>query len=207
MMPILIAASTNRLTFTPNEYPLDSLDVEVSRDGEDIELANNPVGDDDNSRYVLDLAADECAVGMYRFAWVLTLGDSVRYDVEYVECVEVEPGELLATPTDMRTFGYDEGDSMLVRATARVKSHLRSRSVDLSDPSLELRELVCSIAYRMARGAAGLEQGIASESADGAQVSYGVQAYQGITDITPPEKARLAELFPKVPRVIWTDPQ
>jgi hypothetical protein len=207
MMPTIIAASTNRVTYTPDPYPLDSISVEVDRDGVAVTLSNSIVDDSENESYYIDLEAEDCVVGLYRFVWLLGLDGAVLADVMYSECVEVAAGELIATPTDLRTYGYDEGDSMLARAAARVRSHLNRRSVDLSDPSPELRELVCAIAYRMARGAAGLEQGLASESADGAQVSYGVQAYQGITDLTPSEQTRLNSLFPRIPSVIWTDPQ
>lgn len=206
-MPTLVAASTNRMTYTPDSYPLDAIALEVERDGLAVELTNSIVDDLENKRYYIDVEAEEAIEGLYRFAWLIELDGAVRRDVEYAECIEVEPGELIATPTDLRTFGYTDGDSMLARAAVRVRSHLSRRSVDLSTPSPELRELVCAIAYRMARGAAGLEQGIASESADGAQVSYGIQAYQGLTDLTPSEKARLDKLFPRTPRVIWTDPQ
>ena len=208
-MPTLIAASTNRVYYTPDTYPLDTLTLSVERDDVAVAIGGSVQDDATNERYYIDLQSSECVVGMYRFAWLLSLDTSVRTDVEYAECVEVEPGELIATPTDLRTYGYADGDSMLVRAAARVKAYLRPRAsaIPVFDGTYPepLVELVCSIAYRLASTPDAVTQGVRNEQAGGEQVTWGADAYAGTSSLTSAEMTALDRMYPRMPHTINLD--
>jgi hypothetical protein len=270
MMPTLIAASTNRVIYTPSEYPLSSLTVTATRDGDAVTLTGSVTPDDDNERYYLDMTVAESVQGLYRFAWVATLGSVVRTDVEYAICVEGERIDLLASPNDLVDFGYVDSDGvpsgwqMLPRASERVRRftdqtvtyveddevvlyqpyRLPQRPVvsvssvknsdgeelDASDWTLKpagfldisqntgpvtvtyshgfetlpgkLTELVCSIASRMAASTDSLAQGVRSEQAGGEMITYGADAYAGVTSLTSEEKVSLDRLFTRLPRTV-----
>ena len=71
----------------------------------------------------------------------------------------------------------------------------------------ELVEVVCAVAARMAATPSGLASGIASESADGEQITYGSDAFGGVTELTSAEKRVLDRIFPhtrSVPSVAVT---
>jgi hypothetical protein len=71
----------------------------------------------------------------------------------------------------------------------------------------DLAEVVCSIASRMASAPAGLRNGIQSESADGESITWGGDAYGGVTELTTAEKRVLDRIFPHtraVPKTITT---
>lgn len=119
---------------------------------------------------------------------------------------------MLATADDLTAFGYDAVTvaPLLVRADARVRGYLRRRALaqavlagGIATP--ELREHMCAIASRMAATPSDADKGdllagVRSQTSGSESVTWGAEAYAGVTDLTATEKSRLDEMFPVLPR-------
>lgn len=113
---------------------------------------------------------------------------------------------MFATTDDLVTYGYDVAiATMLPRADKRVRGYLvrRASAVGLfADDAVippALAECVCAIADRMSSTDSKVGKGVQQETAGGQSVTFGGQAYAGLTDLTAAEKVRLDELFPRMP--------
>lgn len=124
------------------------------------------------------------------------------------------PLPALATPADVRDFGYDidKVSPLLYRASTRVRGYLRHRrsaaalwaATPLYSP--ELAEVVCTIANRIASTPASLIEGIRSEGVQNEQITWGAEAAAGTTSLLPAERAALDGLYPRRGGTIFTDP-
>jgi len=65
-----------------------------------------------------------------------------------------------------------------------------------------LIELVCAIASRMSNTAAGAATGVQQETGGSESVTYGFDAYTGISDLTKGELASLSAMFPAKPALV-----
>lgn len=121
----------------------------------------------------------------------------------------------LASPDDALTLGYDVTlvSKYLYRASARVRGHLRGRVSAaglFADPPVvphELREIVVAIAARMASVSPQVAKGVQAESLNGGGVTWGSDAFRGLTGLTDSEKSTLDRMFRTTPGTIHTDPQ
>lgn len=270
MYSTLVAASENRVYYTPETFPVNSITFTATRDGDAVTITGDFLSDAENERYCLDLTPAESVAGLYRFAIVLTSGGSQWTDVEYAVCLEGESQTLLASPNDLADFGYVDatgapsGWEMLPRATQRVRRYTSQAITLVSDDEVtlyqpyrlperpvvsvssvvdedgneldaddwtlkpggfldidpstgpvtvtythgfavlpgKLTELVCSIASRMAAADDSLKKGIRSEQAGGEQVTYGADAYAGVTALTSEERSSLDRIFARLPRSV-----
>lgn len=120
---------------------------------------------------------------------------------------------MLATADDLTLYGYDVVTvaPLLVRADARVRGYLRRRALaqavlaadGIATP--ELREHMCAIAARMAATSSSADKGdllagVRSQASGTESVTWGAEAYAGVSDLTTGEKSRLDEMFPVLPR-------
>lgn len=116
----------------------------------------------------------------------------------------------LATEDDLDTYNYDTEivTPFLDRADARVRGYLSGRTSTVllfaegATIPIALVELVCSVANRMANTAEQVGQGVRSEMAGSESVTWGAEAYAGVSDLTTAEKATLDRLYPHLPRSV-----
>jgi hypothetical protein len=65
-----------------------------------------------------------------------------------------------------------------------------------------LVEVVCGIAYRLEKQPGGLGLGVRTEGADGEQTTFGADAYEGVSGLTPGEEKALRECYPNLPQSV-----
>ena len=116
----------------------------------------------------------------------------------------------LATEDDLTTYGYDVAAApFLVRASTRVYGYLSGRmsaaGIFTDAPVLPapLVECVCAIASRMsAATASAIASGVRSEGSNMESVTYGVEAYAGVSSLTGPEKVALDGIYRRALRSV-----
>jgi hypothetical protein len=113
----------------------------------------------------------------------------------------------IVTAAEASRFGYDMETvaPMLVRAETRVRTYLKGKASALSalqSPPDSLKELVLSVAHRMASTSSQVAQGVTSEQTGQKQVTFGSQAFAGTSDLTQPEKDALDSMFRSRPRSV-----
>lgn len=109
-----------------------------------------------------------------------------------------------ATVTEAAAFGYTVTLPDLVRASARIRTYLRSvRYPDtIESPRDDLIELTAQIASRLGSTPAQLAQGVQSQSAPGFAATYGWDAWKAQSGLTAGETATLKRMFPELPRTL-----
>lgn len=109
-----------------------------------------------------------------------------------------------ASTADATAFGYTVTTAHLVRASARIRTYLRSvRYPETIDtPTDDLIELTCQIASRLGTTPAQLTQGVQTQSALGFSVGYGWDAWKAQSGLTAGELATLRRMFPEIPRTL-----
>jgi hypothetical protein len=122
-MRTLKANSTNRLVLEPDVFPLDTVTLEVDRDGETVEAPTVSIGE---GVYYADLPSEDSQVGEYRVTWTLESGDTVATEVEFFRCFESDP--LL---DQLKNIVRVESDDLaLTEMLTAAKSALRNRFKD-----------------------------------------------------------------------------
>ena len=114
----------------------------------------------------------------------------------------------LATPDDLRKFGYDVGAvaPLLLDAETRVRTYLTGRKATLSGDNLA--RIVCAVADRVRNARdSGATAGVKSESVGDEQIVYGLEFAAAASGLTANEMADLDRLYPKVPFTIFADPR
>lgn len=109
-----------------------------------------------------------------------------------------------ATVSEAADFGYTVTLPNLVRASARIRTYLRSvRYPDtIASPRDDLIELTAQIASRLGSTPAQLAQGVQSQSAPGFATTYGMDAWKAQSGLTVGETATLKRMFPELPRTL-----
>ncbi|MDR1354759.1 MAG: hypothetical protein LBJ43_00535 [Propionibacteriaceae bacterium] len=113
-----------------------------------------------------------------------------------------------ATTTDAETYGYQVSDALLARASARIRSYLKSAHQPLIIPSPPdaLIELTCRIAERLQGTHESVASGIVQDTQGPFSQSFGMDAWRGLSGLTLEEKQVLRGLFPPIPHTILTNP-
>ncbi|WP_409047053.1 hypothetical protein AB2L57_10685 [Microbacterium sp. HA-8] len=95
----------------------------------------------------------------------------------------------LCTPEQAASLGYEASAPMLARASVRIRSYAGDAFIDAVSTEDWLIELTAGVAQRLAgiEGSA-LAQGITSEGAGGETVSYGADAWAGVSGLTRGEE-------------------
>lgn len=109
-----------------------------------------------------------------------------------------------ATVAEAAEFGYTVTLPNLVRASARIRTYLRSvRYPDtIESPRDDLIELTAQIASRLGSTPTQLAQGVQSQSVPGFSVGYGWDAWKAQSGLTAGETATLRRMFPELPRTL-----
>jgi len=96
----------------------------------------------------------------------------------------------LCTPEQAAALGYETTEPLLARASVRIRSYAGAWIDEVAGEDW-LIELTAAVAQRLGTITAdsALAQGITSEGAGGETVSYGQDAWMGVTGLTSGEKA------------------
>lgn len=99
----------------------------------------------------------------------------------------------LCTPEQAKALGYNVTAAFLSRASVRIRSYAGDTFIDSVDGQDWLIELTAGVAQRLAGidPESALAQGVTSEGAGGETVSYGADAWAGVSGLTRGEEGVL----------------
>jgi len=108
----------------------------------------------------------------------------------------------IATPEEAAELGVTVSELALKKASIRVRSYLTGRASLVATTNAtagdSLKEVVITIAQRLQTDNPALATGIQSEGSDGQSVTYGWDAWQGISTLVKGETEALDRLFPSL---------
>lgn len=102
----------------------------------------------------------------------------------------------LSTPAEAAALGYNVAAPLIARASVRIRTYARTAWIEEHIGHDWLVDLTGAVATRLDGMSDALATGITSESAGGESVSYGADAYAGVTSLTAAEKAVIDDRRP-----------